>query len=101
MLPADWNSMSLSATPPGALTWAKLPLAWRLKMAPAAVVNQNREADWYSIAVMFWVVPDGTSVQMLAAEAGAAARQEPTRAAATRPAWRNGKGMLIPDRSFR
>ena len=99
--PPELNSMSFSGTPPAARTWAKLPLAWRLKIAPAAVVNQNREADWYSIAVMFWSVPDGTSVQMLAADAGAAAKQEPTSAATARPAWRNGKGVLIPDRSFR
>jgi hypothetical protein len=75
-----------------------------LWIAPAAVVNQKRVADWYSIAVMFCDVPVGISVQMFA-DAGVAAiatgTQTPTSAAMARRAWRNGEGVLIPDRSFR
>ena len=78
--PPFWNSMSFSGTPPAARTCANVPFGWRLKIAPAAVVNQNREADWYSIAVMFCVVPDGISVQMLA-EAGWAMAAEASDAA--------------------
>ena len=63
--------MSFSGTPPGARVGLNEPSADRVKIAPEAVVNQKREADWYSIAVMFEVVPLGISVQT-DAEAGEA-----------------------------
>src|SRR6185503_12842059 len=51
------NSMSFNATPPGARVCVNEPSEPRVYTPPDAVVNQNREADWYSIAVMFDVVP--------------------------------------------
>ena len=70
--------MSFSATPPGGRVCLNDPSAWRVKIAPAAVVNQNRVADWYSIAVMFWLVPLGISFQTAAEAGGAAAARTAT-----------------------
>ena len=89
--PPAWNSTSFKGTPPGGRVCLNEPSPWRVKIAPPAVVNQNRVADWYSIAVMFWVVPLGISVQMPAEAGGATA----ARAATAPRRARRIKGRLL------
>ncbi len=89
-----WNSMSFSGTPPGARVWRNEPSACRVKIAPADVVNQNRVADWYSMAVMFWDVPLEISVQM-PADAGCATTAGAMEHARTARARRRRRGVGI------